>query len=86
MLFHLENPQEAQRLQTAIAAGGLAALIADDIRANEATAKRFRRKDAARRRPRWMNHSGYLTVQHSRVCGRSAQGREGAAEGRQEPL
>lgn len=50
VLFHLENPQEAERLQSAIAAGTLAALIEGDIREMQADSDRAAREDAARRR------------------------------------
>lgn len=46
ILFHLENPQEAQRVQTAIETGRLAALIADEIRESEDAVARSRREDA----------------------------------------
>ena len=50
VLFHLENPQEAVRLQQAIAGGRLKALIADEIRQSEAEAAHARRQDTRRRR------------------------------------
>lgn len=59
VLFHLENPEEAQRLQAALAAGRLEALIAGDIRETQAASARARRADVARARRRRSGRSEF---------------------------